>query len=327
MKTRLYGTMLAAMALALGLGMPGIAAAQAYPSKPVRMIVTFAAGGGADFVARAVAPKLGEWLGQPVLVENRPGANGALGAELVAKAAPDGYTLLLGAAGTLVVAPHLGAIMPFDPMKDLAPAALVAISPFVVTLHPSVQASSVRELIALAKASPGKINYGTSGTGGSPQLAAELFRSMTGVDMVHVPYKGLAPALTDLIGGQIQVVFADVGLVKGHIAGGKLKGLAVTSAARTSAMPDLPTVAEAGVPGYAGGTWYGILAPAGTPADIVSRVSAETRKSLALAEVKAAFVAQGMEPAGDTPEQFAGFMKEEFAKWGKVIREAGIKAQ
>ena len=322
MRGRLLGLM-----LTLSLALPGVADAQAYPSKPVRMIVTFAAGGGADFVARAVAPKLGEAIGQPVLVENRPGANGALGADLVAKAAPDGYTLLLGAAGTMVVAPHLGANMPFDPMKDLVPAALVAISPFVVTLNPAVQANSVRELIALAKANPGKINYGTSGTGGSPQLATELFKSMTGVNMVHVPYKGLAPALADLIGGQIQVVFADVGLVKGNIAAGKLKGLAVTSAARTGAMPDLPTVAEAGVPGYAAGTWYGIYAPAGTPADTVSRVSAETRKALALAEIKTAFVAQGMEPVGDTPGEFAAFMREEFAKWGKLIREAGIKAQ
>jgi tripartite-type tricarboxylate transporter receptor subunit TctC len=307
--------------------MPSLVLAQSYPAKPLRLIVTFAAGGGADFVARAVAPKLGEFLGQPVVVDNRPGANGALGADIVAKSAPDGYTLLLGAAGTMVVAPHLGANMPFDPMKDLVPSSLVAISPFVVTLNPSVQANSVRELIALAKANPGKINYGTSGTGGSPQLATELFKSMTGVNLVHVPYKGLAPALIDLIGGQIQVVFADVGLVKGHIAGGKLKGLAVTSAARSSAMPDLPTVAEAGVPGYAGGTWYGILAPAGTPADIVSRVSAETRKTLAPPEIKAAFVGQGMDPAGGTPEQFAAFMREEFGKWGKVIREAGIKAQ
>jgi tripartite-type tricarboxylate transporter receptor subunit TctC len=307
--------------------MPGMVLAQSYPAKPLRLIVTFAAGGGADFVARAIAPKLGEFLGQPVVVDNRPGANGALGADIAAKSAPDGYTLLLGAAGTMVVAPHLGANMPFDPMKDLIPSSLVAISPFVVTLNPSVQANSVRELIALAKANPGQINYGTSGTGGSPQLATELFKSMTGVNLVHVPYKGLAPALTDLIGGQIQVVFADVGLVKGHIAGGKLKGLAVTSAARSSAMPDLPTVAEAGVPGYAGGTWYGILAPAGTPADIVSRVSAETRKTLALPEIKAAFLAQGMDSAGGTPEQFAAFMREEFGKWGKVIREAGIKAQ
>ena len=311
----------------LALLSPGLAVAQAYPSKPLRMVVTFAAGGGADFVARALAPKLGDLLGQPVLVDNRPGANGALGADIVAKAAPDGYTLLLGAAGTMVVAPHLGANMPFDTFKDLAPVSLIAISPFVVTLHPSVQANSIRELIALAKANPGKINYGTSGTGGSPQLATELFNSMAGVKLVHVPYKGLAPALTDLMGGQIQVVFADVGLVKGHIAGGKLKGLAVTSAVRTSVMPDMPTVAEAGVPGYAAGTWYGVLAPAGTPADIVSRLNAETRKALANADVRAAFASQGVDPAGDTAEQFAGFMREEFAKWGKVIREAGIKAQ
>jgi tripartite-type tricarboxylate transporter receptor subunit TctC len=315
------------LAIVLALALPATAVAQAYPAKPLRLIVTFAAGGGADFAARALAPKLSETLGQPVVVDNRPGANGALGADLVAKAAPDGYTLLLGAAGTLVVAPHLGANMPFDPMKDLAPASLVAISPFVVTLNPSVQANSIRDLIALAKANPGKINFGSSGTGGSPQLAGELFKSMTGVNMVHVPYKGLAPALTDLIGGQIQVVFADVGLVKAHIAGGKLKGLAVTSAARSAAIPELSTVAEAGVPGYAAGTWYGVLAPAGTPTDIVARVSAETRKALALVDIKAAYVAQGMEPVGDTPAQFASYMRDEFAKWGKVIREAGIKAQ
>ena len=313
--------------LALLAALPGVAMAQAYPSKPIRMIVTFAAGGGADFVGRAIAPKLGEALGQPVVVENRPGANGALGADAVAKAAPDGYTLLLGAAGTLVVAPHLGASMPFDPMKDLAPVSLVAISPFVVTLNPGVQANSIRDLVALAKANPGKLNFGSSGTGGSPQLAGELFKSMTGVNMVHVAYKGLAPALTDLLGGQIQAVFADVALVKGNIAAGKLKGLAVTSATRSAAMPELPTVAESGVPGYAAGTWYGILAPAGTPADILARVGAETRKVLAQPEVKAAFVAQGMDPVGDTPAQFAGYMREESAKWGKVIREANIKAQ
>jgi tripartite-type tricarboxylate transporter receptor subunit TctC len=315
------------LVLALLAALPGVAMAQAYPAKPIRMIVTFAAGGGADFVGRAVAPRLGEALGQPVVVENRPGANGALGADAVAKAAPDGYTLLLGAAGTLVVAPHLGANMPFDPMKDLAPISLVAISPFVVTLNPTVQASSIRDLVALAKANPGKINFGSSGTGGSPQLAGELFKSMTGVNMVHVPYKGLAPALTDLMGGQIQAVFADVALVKGNIAAGKLKGLAVTSAARSAAMPDLPTVAESGVPGYAAGTWYGILAPAGTPAEIVARIGAEARKVLAQPEVKAAFVAQGMDPVGDTPAQFAGYMRDESAKWGKVIREANIKAQ
>jgi len=313
--------------LALALAMPGFAAGQAYPGKPVRLVVTFAAGGGADFVARTIGPKLAEYLGQPIVVENRPGANGAVGADHVAKAAPDGYALLLGAAGTLVVSPHLGVQLPFDTFRDFAPVSLVATSPFIVTLHPSVAASSVRDLIALAKASPGKINYGTSGTGGAPQLASELFKSMAGVNMVHVPYKGLGPAITDLMGGQIQVVFADVGLVKGHIAAGKLKGLAVTSAARTAAVPDLPTVAEAGLPGYAAGTWYGVLAPAGTPAEIVNRVNAEVRKAIATVDVKAAFEKQGIEPAGNTPADFAAFIREESAKWAKVVREAGIKAQ
>ena len=313
--------------LFLFLFISGAATAQQYPARPLRMVVTFAAGGGADFVARAVAPRLGEALGQPVVVDNRPGANGALGADIVAKSAPDGYTLLLGAAGTIVVAPHLGAKLPFDALKDFAPVSLVAISPFVVTINPSVRASSIKELIALAKSGAGKLNYGTSGTGGSPQLATELYKSMAGIAMTHVPYKGLAPALTDLIGGQIQVVFADVGLVKGHIAGGKLKGLAVTSAARSAAMPDLPTVAESGVPGYAAGTWYAIFAPAGTPPDIVARLSAEARKALELPDIKASFTAQGIEAAGGTPEQLAGFVREEFAKWGKVVKDAGIKAE
>ena len=321
--TRLFGATLAALALA----MPGLAAAQPYPAKPVRLIVTFAAGGGTDVVARTVAPKLGEALGQPIVVENRAGANGAVGAEAGAKSAPDGYTLIVGAAGTLVVAPHLGTKIPFDTFKDFAPVSLLVTSPFIVTLNPSVQAGSIRELIALAKANPGKINFGSSGTGGAPQLAAELFKSLAGVNMVHVPYKGLGPAITDLLGGQIQVVFADVGLVTSHIQGGKLKGLAITSAARLSTLPDLPTVAESGVPGYSAGTWYGVLAPAATPAPVVSRLSEELRKVLALPEIRASFASQGVEPAGNTPEQFSAFLRDEHAKWGKVIRDAGIKAE
>lgn len=314
---------LAALLAAASVG----AQAQAYPAKPIRLIVTFAAGGGADFVGRAVAPKLGEFLGQPVVVENRAGANGALGADLAAKSPADGYTLLVGAAGTIAVAAHLGAKLPFDPMKDFAPITVLASSPFVVTLNPSIPASSIRELVALAKAGGGKLNYGTSGTGGAPQLATELFKSMTGAAMTHVPYKGLAPALTDLIGGQIQVVFADVGLVKGQIAAGKLKGLAVTGASRSAAMPELPTIAESGVPGYAAGTWYSLLAPAGTPAEVLERVGNEARKVLALPEVKAAFLSQGVEAGGGSAAQTAAFIREEYAKWGKVIRDGNIKAE
>jgi tripartite-type tricarboxylate transporter receptor subunit TctC len=300
------------------------ALAQAYPAKPIRLVVTFAAGGGTDLAARTVVPKLSEALGQPIVVENRAGANGALGADAVAKSPPDGYTLVVGAAGTMVVAPHLSKL-PFDPVKDFVPVSLLATSPFVVTVHPSVKSESIRELIALAKAQPGKLSFGTSGTGGAPQLSTELFKSMAGVDMLHVPYKGLGPAITDLLGGQIQVIFADIGLVVSHLKAGKLRGLAVTSASRSAALPDLPTVAEAGVPGYAAGTWYGIFAPAGTPPAIVSKLSEEIRKALAQPEVRANYLAQGVDAAGNTPEQFAAFMRDESAKWGKVVRDAAIK--
>jgi tripartite-type tricarboxylate transporter receptor subunit TctC len=301
--------------------------AQSYPAKPVRLIVTFAAGGGADFIGRTVGGKLSELLGQPVVVENRAGANGALGAELVAKAAPDGYTLLIGAAGTVAVAPHLNPKLPFDTFKDFAPISLLATSPFVVTVNPGVPAKSVRELIELAKAGAGKINFGSSGTGGSPQLAGELFKSMAGVNMVHVPYKGLAPAITDLMGGQIQLLFADVGLVNPHLKSGKLRGLAVTGTQRSALAPDLPTVSEAGVPGYAAGTWYSLLAPAGTPGPIIARLSEDTRKALASPEVRTALVNQGNEPAATTPAEAAAFLRDEHAKWGKVIRDAAIKLE
>lgn len=300
--------------------------AQLYPAKPIRLIVTFATGGGTDLAARTVAPKISEALGQSIVIENRAGANGAVGADAVAKAPPDGYTLMVGAAGTLAVAPHLGKL-PFDTFRDFAPISLLATSPFVVTVNPSVKAETMRELIALAKANPGKLTFGSSGTGGAPQLATELFKSMASIDMLHVPYKGLGPAIADLLGGQIQLIFADVGLVTAHLKGGKLRGLAVTGSNRSAAVPDLPTVAEAGVPGYAAGTWYGLFAPAGTPSAIVSRLSEETRKALAHPDVRASLAAQGVDPAGNTPEQFAAFVRDEHAKWGKVIRDAGIKAE
>jgi tripartite-type tricarboxylate transporter receptor subunit TctC len=297
---------------------------QPYPSKPVRFIVTFAAGGGTDLIARTVAPKVSEGLGQPVVVENRAGANGAIGADAVAKSAPDGYTVCVCAAGTLAVAPHLTKL-PFDPLKDLTPVAQLANSPFVVTVNPGVKAESLRELIALAKAQPGKINFGSSGNGGSPHLSTELLKIMAGIDMVHVAYKGLGPGITDLLGGQIQLMLADVNLVVPHIKSGKLRALAVTGANRSPALPDVPTVAEAGVPGYVAGTWYAVLAPAGTPSPIVSRLSEEIRKALAMPEVRSALIAQGVEPAGSTPAQLASFLHDEHAKWGKVIREAKIK--
>ena len=311
----------------LALLVPLAAAGQNYPAKPVRLIVTFAAGGGADYVGRTVGAKLSELLGQPVVVENKAGANGALGAELVAKSPPDGYTLLVGAAGTIAVAPHLSPKLPFDAFKDFAPVSMLATSPFVVTVHPEVPAKSVRELIELARARPGTINFGSSGTGGSPQLAGELFKSMAGVAMVHVPYKGLAPAIADLMGGQIQLLFADVGLVNPHLKSGKLRGLAVTGTARSALVPDLPTVSEAGVPGYAAGTWYSLLAPAGTPGPIVTRLSEDSRKALAHPDVRNALVGQGNEPAGSTPAQAAAFLRDEHAKWGEVIRRAGIRLE
>lgn len=316
--------MLFALLTMAALAVPGLSFSQAYPTKPIRLIVTFAAGGGTDLVARAVSPRLSEYLGQTVVVENRAGANGAVGAEAVARAAPDGYTLCVCAAGTLAVGPHLTK-QPFDPFKDFAPVSLLATSPFVVTVNPALQANSVRELIAIAKAHPGKINFGSSGIGGAPHLSTELFKHMAGIDMVHVAYKGLGPAITDLLGGQIHMMFADVGVVAPHLRSGKLRGLAVSGAARSSAVPELPTVAEAGVSGYAAGTWYGIFAPAGTPAPVVARLSGDIGKVLSLPEIHSALVAQGVEAMASTPERFAAFVREEHAKWGKVIRDARIK--
>ena len=240
-------------AIVIFISLVGNSFSQSYPNKPIRLIVTFAAGGGTDLVTRAVAPKLSEGLGQPVVVENRGGANGAVGADAVAKSAPDGYTLCTCAAGTMAIGPHTTR-QPFDAIKDFSPVSLLATSPFVVTVHPSVAAGSVRELIQLAKANPGRINFGSSGIGGAPHLSTELFKGMAGVDMVHVAYKGLGPAMTDLLGGQIQMMFADVGVVAPHIKSGKLRALAISGAKRSPVFPDLPTVAEAGVPGYAAGT-------------------------------------------------------------------------
>ena len=264
--------------------------------------------------------------GRRVVVENRAGAGGAIGAEFVAKSPPDGYTLLLGAAGTLTILPNLQEKVPFDSIKDFVPIGLVGSSPFVLALAPSVPANSVAELTALAKANPGKLNYGSSGNGGAPHLAGELYKSMTGIDIVHVPYKGLAPAITDLLGGQLQILFADVGLDRAAPQGGQAQGARGDRPERSSVLPELPTMIEAGVPSYQAGTWYGILAPAGTPPAVVARLNAELQKIVASPEIKTQFAAQGIEPAGGTPEQFGALIRDDSARWGKLIKAANIKA-
>ena len=300
---------------------------QAYPSKPIRLIVPFAAGGGNDNVARLVGKRLSDGLGQQVVVDNRPGAGGVLGAELAAKAAPDGYTLFLGGVGSHAVNPNLHERLPYDPIRDFSPVALLASAPLILVVHPSVPVNSFAEFVAYARARPGQLNYASNGNGSSSQLAAVMFDSMAGVDMVHVPYKGLAPALADLLSGQVQLMFSSVVAILPHIKAGKLRGLAVTGRRRLASMPDLPTIAESGLPGYEASSWYGILAPAGTPRDIVQRLNAEIAKALDQPEVRGSLLAEGAEPVGGTPEQFATHIRSEKDRLGKLIREAKIRLE
>ena len=303
------------------------ALAQVYPGKPIRLIVPFAAGGGNDNVARLVGKRLADSLGQPVLIDNRPGAGGVLGAELAAKAAPDGYTLFLGGVGSHAVNPNLHERLPYDPIRDFAPVALLASAPLILVVHPSIPANTFAEFVAYARSKPGRINYASNGNGSSSQLAAVMFDSMAGVDMVHVPYKGLSPALTDLLSGQVQLMFSSVVAILPHIKAGKLRGLAVTGSKRLPSMPDLPTIAESGLPGYEASSWYGILAPAGTPRDIVARLNAELVKALDQPEVRNNLLAEGAEPVGGTPEQFAAHIRSEKERLGKLIREAKIRLE
>jgi tripartite-type tricarboxylate transporter receptor subunit TctC len=318
------GIRLAVFVLALA---ASFAHAQSYPAKPIRLVVTSPPGGSQDFLARLLGQALSPALGQQVVVENRTGASGIIGIDFVAKAAPDGYTLLLGAAGPIAVVPAFKEKLPFDPVRDFAPITMVASGPFAVVVHPSVPARSLKELIAIAKAKPGALNYGSSGAGASPHLAAELLKSMAQINLVHIPYKGVGPALTDLVGGQIDLMFADVHLVLPHAKAGKLRALAVTSRDRSSVMPGAPTVSEAGVPGYSAGTWFGVLAPAGTSPEIVSRLNAEIGKVLANASLRERLSTQGIEPGASTPEQFAAHLRSELAKWRNVVNAANIKLE
>ena len=298
--------------------------ASAFPSKPIRLIVPFAAGGTTDILGRAAAAELSK-AGLQTVVENRPGAGGNIGADMVAKAAPDGYTLLVGTVGTHGINQALYGKLPYDPIKDFSPVTLLAMVPNVLVVHPSVPASNVKELVTLAKSKPGKLNYASSGNGTSIHLSAELFKSMTGTFMTHIPYRGSAPALTDLVGGQADLMFDNLPSAMPHIKAGKLRALGVTSAKPSPALPDVPTIAAAGVPGYDASSWFGVLAPAGTPKDIVGKLQQTLSKALASPEMREKLLSQGAEPVGNTPEQFAQHIQQEHAKWAKVVQVSGAK--
>jgi tripartite-type tricarboxylate transporter receptor subunit TctC len=302
-------------------------AAETYPSKSPQIIVSFAPGGGVDSVARIVAAKLTESLGQPVLVDNRPGASGMIGTDVAAKAPPDGYTLLLGTQTVLVVAPILYGKTAFDPLKLFSPVTLIGSTPLILVTNLAVPAKSVTELIALAKAKPGEFNFGSGGVGTTPHMAGELFNSMAGIKVVHVAYKGEAPALTDIMGGHLHMMFSNVSAALPYVKAGKLRGLAVSSMERLAAAPGIPTVAESGVPGFEAQTWFGLLAPAGTPSEIVKRLNADVLKALTKPDVKDKLASLGLTIAGSAPEQFSAYIKSEYTKWAKVIKDAGIKME
>ena len=297
--------------------------AQGFPSKPIRFLVGAPPGGGADFVARTLSPKLIESLGQPVVVENRPGANGVVASELLARAAPDGYTIKINIIGD-AINPSLMKLK-FDCLKDFAFITLAAESQNLLVAHPSFPATSVRALLALSKKQPGAIAYGSQGIGSSGHLAGELFQLMTGTRWTHVPYKGGALALVDLIGGQISVSFGNIPTVIQQVRAGKLRAIAVTGANRSAAVADIPTVAEGGVPGYQVSNWFGISARAGTPPEVIARLHADIARALKMPEIKAAFANAGADPGDTTPAEFAAFFQDEYTKWAKVVKAAGIK--
>ena len=299
--------------------------AQGYPSRAIRLIVAFPPGGTSDVVARALAQKLNESFGQPVLVENRPGAGGNLGAELVAKAPADGYTLLVCTPAELAINASLYSKMPYDPVRDFTPVTLATSAPLILVVHPALPVKTVRELIALAKSRPRELNFGSAGSGSSPHMALELLREMAGIQINHIPYKGTAPAITDLLGGHIQVFFSGMPPALPQVRAGKLRALAVTTAKHSSLMPDLPTIVESGLRGFVIDNWQGVVLPANTPRDIVTRLNSEIVKILALPDVKQRLSEQGAEPAGTTPEQFAAYIQSEIGKYADIIRKSGAK--
>lgn len=303
----------------------GAAAAQTYPVKPVRMVIPYPPGGGSDTIGRPLAQKLAEGLGQQVVVENRGGANGNIGMEAVARSAPDGYTLVFALSAQLAINPGLYQKLPYDPLRDFAPITLLAAGGYLLVVHPSLPAQSLKDLVALARARPGQIAYSSSGNGSGGHLAMELLNSMAGIRMLHVPYKGGGPALMDLIAGQVQVLFATQLASWPHVQSGRVRALAVSTAKRPASVPDLPTVSEAGLPGYDSGVWYAVLAPAGTPRDIIMRINGEIARALKQPDYRSLLVNNTIEPIGSPPEQLSQYIKSELTKWAKVIKAANVR--
>jgi tripartite-type tricarboxylate transporter receptor subunit TctC len=328
MKQIRAGTILSTLAVLAPVAATAIGhAADVYPTKPIRMIVAFNAGGATDIIARIVSQRLSEGLGQSVVVDNRPGATGIIGTDAVAKSAPDGYTLLMVTAGTHAINASLFKDLPYDPVKDFVHIHFTATAPNVLIVNPAVPATDVRSLIKLAKEKPGQLSYGSAGSGSTLHLSGELFEAMAGVDLTHIPYKGSAPAMTDLLGGRLSMMFDSISSAVPRIKSDKVRALGVTGSKRSIALPEVPTIAESGVPGYEATAWFGVVAAANTPTEIVARLNAELNKALAHPEVREKLLALGTEPVGGTPGAFASHVGSEVAKWRKVVVDANIKAE
>jgi len=315
---------LAAAMLLAGLLGSSLAAAQDYPVRPLHLVVPFPPGGGLDTLARIVGPKVQANLGQPVIVENKAGAAGIIGVDFVAKAAPDGYYLVVGSPGNMSIAPALNSKLPYKPLADFAPLTMGVKIPTLLVVHPSFPASTVQELVALAKASPGKYNFSSGGQGTALHLAGELFKIQTGTDIRHIPYKGTSPAITDLLAGQVNMMFSDPSVLQ-HVKAGKLRALAQTTATRAPSIPDLPTIAESGVPGYSATNWYGFFAPAATPPAVVQKLNAAFVSALQQADVIAVLRNGGMDVAPSTPAELSAFLREDMDRWARVIKQAGLE--
>ena len=321
MTTRPFAIAMFSAALAL---LAPLASAQTYPAKPIRFYTPYPPGGTTDILARLFGAKMYEAWNQPVIVEAKPGAGGNIGADFVAKSAPDGYTILMGASGPLAINASLFSKLPYDPLKDFAPVVLSASVPLILVTHPTLPVKSVKEFIALMKAKPGQFNYASAGPGSPQHLTAELFKFMAKVEMTHIPYKGSGPAITDLVGGQIPFAFESMIPVLPHVKSGRLRALAVSSVQRSPVMPDVPTVAESGVPGFESIAWYGVVAPAGTPKEIIAKLNAEMVRIANLPDIKQRLIEMGSPPVAGTPEQFGNLIKSEIPKWGKVVKQAHV---